>query len=358
MKVQKVNAVSLAEAMSLVTTAGDSVTFLFSGQMGIGKSSILKSIQKMFGDAYHYCYFDVPTKDVGDFLIPNVVDHDGVRVTEFVPNVEFGFHLNKPVVLMLDEIGKASRAVLNASLRIILERKLGEHSLPEGSLVFATTNMAVEGLGDNIPPHARNRLCQVTVRKPTAVEWIEEYAIPRGLNPVVIGAVMEFPQMFESFENVEDPANNLYIYHPKSPRSAFVTPRSMEKASEILTKCEALPYDVRVSALIGVVGEAAAMDLMTMQKLDDDLPTWNQVLKNPEGTKIPKSAAAACMLIAKAAMRVERDTFADWMVYLNRMTKETQALFARTIMRSEKRSIAATNRAFVEWATANSFLFQ
>lgn len=359
MKVQKSYAsVSLREATDLVKSVGDTVTFLFSGEMGIGKSSILSTLKRELGDAYHYCYFDIPTKDVGDFTVPNVHSLDGTLVTSFIPNEEFGFHFNKPVVLMLDEIGKAPRAVLNACLRLILERKLGNNALPEGSLVFATTNLSVEGLGDNIPPHARNRLTQVKIRKPTSMEWIEEYAIPRALNPVIVGTVMEFPQMFESFESIDDPANNNYIFHPKSPRTAFVTPRSLEKASCILTQTKGLSDDVRVHALFGTVGEAAAMDIMTMHRLDEELPAWEKILKDPEGANVPKSAAAACMLVAKACMRVERENFADWMKYANRMTKEAQALFARSIMRGEKRAIAATNRDFVEWASKNSFLFQ
>lgn len=359
MKIEKSYAsVSLRQATDLVKSVGDTVTFLFSGEMGIGKSSILNTLKRELGDKYHYCYFDIPTKDVGDFTVPCVTDHNGVKVTEFVPNVEFGFHLDKPVVLMLDEIGKASRAVMNALLRIMLERKLGNNSLPEGSLVFGTTNLSIEGLGDNVPPHARNRLTQAKIRKPTHMEWIEEYAIPFALNPVIVGTIMEFPSMFESFENVEDPSNNNYIFHPKSPRTAFVTPRSLEKASSILIKTEGLPDDVRIHALIGTVGEAAAMDIMTMHRLDEELPSWDRILKDPEGVKTPKSAAAACMLIAKACMRVERETFADWMTFCGRLTKEAQALFARTIMRSEKRALAATNRDFIEWASKNSFLFQ
>ena len=189
------------------------------------------------------------------------------------------------------------------------------------------------------------------------MEWVEDYGIRAGVHLVILGAAIEFPAMFESFENVEDPNSNHYIFHPKQPRTSFVTPRSLEKASDILKATEHLSDDVRIHALMGVVGEAAAMDILTLVKLNDDLPTWEAVIKNPTGAKLPKGAAASCMMVAKAVQRVERETFDDWMVYVQRLGKEVQALFARSVMRSQKVGIATTHREFSKWAAANSFLF-
>lgn len=350
------NSISLADAASLVSAVGGRVTCLFSGEMGIGKSSMLNTLREQHPD-HHTIYLEAQTLDVGDIQMPKFKNVDGHDVVAFVPNEALGIHSTKPVILMIDELGKASKAVMNALLRIMLERKLGALSLPEGSMVFATTNLGVEGLGDNIPAHARNRLCQMRIRKPTAMEWIEEYAIKAGIHPVVIGAALEFPAMFESFEAVEDPNSNHYIFHPKQPRTAFVTPRSLEKASDILKATDALSDDVRIHALMGVVGEAAAMDILTLVKLDDALPRWEQVVIDPENAKLPKGGAASCMLIAKACQRIDKDTFDKWMTYAERMSKEAQALFARTVMRGDKRNLACTNKRFTVWATSNMYMF-
>ena len=94
--------VTLKQAVEILKATGDTVTCMFSGEIGIGKSSMLKTLKQELGDKYHYCYVDMTIKDVGDFMIPKVVDVDGVDVTRFAPNEEFGFHLSKPV-----EIGRA-----------------------------------------------------------------------------------------------------------------------------------------------------------------------------------------------------------------------------------------------------------
>lgn len=359
MKINKTyGALTLAQATDLIAAVGDKVTCLFTGEMGIGKSSMLKTLAGRFPD-HKPVYLEAQMLDLGDLQMPKFRTIEGKEVVSFVPNEALGVHLGQPIILMLDELGKASKSVLNALLRIMLERKIGEYALPEGSMVFATTNLSIEGLGDNIPPHARNRLCQAKIRKPTAMEWVEGYALNAGVHPVILGAAIEFPSMFQSFEEVEDPNSNHYINHPKQPRTACVTPRSLEKASDILKATEHLPDDIRVHALMGTVGEAAAMDILTLVKLDEELPTWEQVIKNPDDAKVPKGAAASCMMVAKAVQRVERGTLDSWMVYLDRMGKEVQALFARSIMKSSKEKIdmATTHKAFTDWARKNSFLF-
>lgn len=348
--------VSLNDAANIIAAVGDKVSVLLQGEMGCGKSSILKVLAERFPN-HHPIYLEAQTLDLGDLCMPKFQQVNGHDVVSFIPNAALGVHLGKPVILMLDELSKASKAVLNALLRVILERKLGEHVLPEGSIVFATGNLSIEGLADNIPAHARNRMCQIKMRKPTATEWIEGFAFTAGIHPIIIGAAMEFPSMFESFETIEDPNSNYYVYHPKQARSAFVTPRSLEKASDILKATESLSDDIVIHSLVGVIGEAAALDVLTIRKLNDTLPTWEQVVSNPDGAKLPKGAAACCMMIGKAVQRVERDTFDDWMTYVQRMGKEVQALWARSVMRSPKVSIAVTNRNFSSWAAKNSFLF-
>lgn len=351
--------ISLKQTAELIEAIGDKVTILAQGEMGIGKSSILKTLQKKLGkENYHFCYGDMTTKDVGDFLVPKIRTIDGVEVCSFIPNEEFGFHFDKPVVVMLDEIGKSSKAVMNACLRLMLERKLGIYSLPVGSIVFATTNLATEGIGDMLPPHARNRVTVVKVAKPSADEWIENYALDNGVLPEVILTAKQFPQMFQSFEDLKDPKDNEYIYDPRSPRPAFVTHRSMEKASEIIAHTKQFGDEVVSHALIGTIGQRATYDMMAMVKLANDLEDWDTIIKNPEKARVPDSPSAICMLVYSAVQRVDKESVNAWIKYMNRLGKEAQALFATSVMRvSSKASTVGTSRGFIDWATKNNYLF-
>jgi MoxR-like ATPase len=349
--------ITLKQTTDLIQAVGSHTTVLAQGEMGIGKSSILKTLRAKLGDKYHYCYGDMTTKDVGDFLVPKIRTIDGVEVCSFIPNEEFGFHFDKPIVLMLDEIGKAPKAVMNACLRLMLERQLGTYSLPEGSIVFATTNLAVEGIGDNLPPHARNRLTVVKVAKPTADDWIEDYALDNNILPEVILAVKQFPQMLQSFEDVQDPKDNEYINDPRIPRPAFVTHRSLEKASNILRDTKGMADTIISHALIGTIGHRATYDMMAMVKLANDLPDWESIIKAPDTTKVPESPSAVCMLVYSAVQRIEKDNVNAWVKYMSRISKEAQGLFATSVMRTKKASTVGTSKEFIKWATDNNYLF-
>jgi hypothetical protein len=355
------NSITLKQSADLIAAVGDKQTILVQGEMGIGKSAILKMLKSypQFKDAF-FCYVDITTKDVGDFIVPKIRDIDGVEVCSFIPNEEFGFHFKgRKVVMMLDEIGKARGGVLNASLRLMNERALGTYQLTEGSVVFGTTNLAIEGIGDNVPPHARNRITVVRAAKTDAPTWIEDYAIPMGINPVIIGTVAEFPEMFASFEDYEKPEQNMYINDPRTVRSAVVTARSMERAAYVYEHTRILGDAVMCHALAGTVGEKAMHNILTMDKLDSQLTPWDELIKSPDTATVPTSAAASCMLVAKAVHRIEKDTMAAWMTFMNRIPKEAQGLFARSVMSDKcpKRDVAARNTEFAVWAAANNFLF-
>ena len=347
--------VSLQECANLIATVGDTVTVLAQGEMGIGKSSMLKMLQAKFPDHF-VCYGDMTTKDVGDFLVPKIRSLNGVEVCSFIPNEEFGFHFDKPIILMLDEIGKASKAVMNACLRLMLERKLGTFSLPQGSIVFATTNLANEAIGDNLPPHARNRISVVKVRKPSADEWIE-WALDNDITPEVLLTVKQFPQMLASFEDFDKASDNEYIYDPRTPRPAFCTPRSMQKASEIIKKSKPLGLNIMAHALKGTIGNRATYDMLSIIQLNDELPDWDNIMDAPDKCPIPKSPSAVCMLVYSAIQRLEKDEVSKWMKYLDRLSKEAQGLFATSIMRTTKKTTVGTNQGFIKWATANNYLF-
>ena len=346
---------SLVQCADLIGAVGDHDTVVATGEMGIGKSTMLKMLAKKFPDHFP-CYVDMTTKDVGDFLIPKIRSLNGVDVCSFIPNEEFGFHLDKPVLIMLDEIGKTNKAVMNATLCLMQERRLGVFKLPEGSIVFATTNLATEAIGDNLPPHARNRMAVVKVRKPSADEWIE-WALDNDIAPEVLLTVKQFPQMLASFEDFEKATDNEYIYDPRTPRPAFCTPRSLERASHIIKKAKPLGNEIIAHTLKGTIGNRATYDMLSIIQLNDELPEWEAILKEPEKTNIPKSPSAVCMLIYSAIQRVEKENISKWMKYLTRLTKEQQGLFATSIMRTSKKVTVGTNNEFIKWATANNYLF-
>lgn len=367
MSIQFGSSLSLNEFANAVATVGQDVTIIGQGEPGIGKSSMLKVLAQRLPN-YETAYIDCTLLDLGDFALPYTEQAGSdLKVTKFAPNARFKFQSDKPVIVMLDEIGKAMKAVKNVLLTLMLEKRIGDVKLPEGSIVFGTTNLATDGVGDSLEAHARNRVCFVTVRKPhagfTADGSVDSdswgaWALENDIAPEIIAWVKQFPHALESYTDKAQ-KDNPYIFNPtKAGQSAFVTPRSLEKASHIAKKRAILGDSVTISALSGTIGESASRDMQAFFTVVDKLPTWEAIVENPKKAKVPDDAVAKCILVFSAITRVDKETLPKWLEYADKLDKELQALFARSIVKStSKQAMAVSNKEFVKWATDNQWLF-
>ena len=354
---QAMYALNLDQCVDLIKAVGSKRTVLAQGDMGNGKSSMIHMLGDLLPE-HRKVYFDATTKDLGDIMIPSMqsIERDGC--VRMIPHEELGLHLDGPIILMLDEIGKANPAVKNAMLRLILERKIGSYSLHPDSVVFATTNKGSEGVGDMLPPHARNRMTVVQIKKTDHMDWIE-WGINNGIDHSLLGWVKDNPHLMASFEDVKDPDENPYIFHPKQQRAAFVTPRSLHASSDILKVREHFDDVTLTSALMGTIGDRGAMDLMAFVKMSDQLPTLQSIKDDPANAKVPSSAAAVCMVVYRTLAAMDKDWLNAWMDYLPRLDTEAQAMFANGVRapKYSKQSMVMTNKKFTQWAMQNNHLY-
>jgi hypothetical protein len=335
--------VTLNQASTLIRNCGGTNTFLLQGAPGVGKSAILSALSREMPD-YLPCYIDVANLDLGDLGMP-VIDRD-VMTTSYAPNTRFGIGKgqDRPVLLMLDELGKASRPVLNMLLPVILEHRLGDVPLPTGSIVFGTTNLSTDGVGDNVPAHAYNRMTVLDVANPTVDEWLG-WAASNDVAPEVMAFAREYPQVFERYDMIDKKEKNPYIFSPLTGNTkAFCSPRSLEKAGNLIKQRDALG-EALLPALCGTVGEAAARDMEAMVMLADQMPRFTAIIADPDKAKLPGGAGAYFLMAFMLAGRAEASNLNATMTYINRWESfEAKTLFITTL---------ASNRAKVGMACAN-----
>lgn len=344
--------VNLNQAATLIRTIGTTNTILMRGQPGIGKSSILQTLERELPD-YQMCYIDCANLDLGDLGMP-VIDRD-TMTTSYAPNTRFGVGkgTTRPVVIMLDELGKASRPVFNMLLPTILEHRIGDVPLPTGSIVFGTTNLDTDGVGDNIPAHAYNRMTVVNVGNPTADEWIE-WGASNGVVPEVLAFAKQYPNAFDCYVDLDASDKNPYIFNPLTGNTrAFCSPRSLAKASNIIRERETLG-GATLPALIGTVGEAAARDMEALVHLADRLPLFEQIVKDPANAKVPDSVGALFILSFMMAGRVTAETMDSVMDYAERVGQqsfEAYALFVSSLASNRNKvGMACKNMKFTKAA--------
>ena len=345
--------VSLKQAAAIIAATPKN-RYMLRGEPGIGKSSIMSALKERF-PRHHVAYMDVPNMDLGDIAMP-VIDRDS-RTTKYYPNSRFMFHTGEPVIVMLDEFSKGAAPVINM-LHPLLEAhnpRLGDIPVHPDSIIFMTGNLSTDGVGDSLKAHTLNRISPIQIAKPSFDDWAE-WAMNNGIEAEILAFGKQFPQIFASYTDASQ-KENPYIYNPLRATTAYVSPRSLERASNIVKIRRELDSDSVIAALSGTIGEAAARDFQAYLEFSDQLPTWESTVKDPTRALVPKSAGACAIVVFGAISKVDKSTIDPFMQYIERFEPEWQAAFAINIAKSKtKQAVAFGCKAFSNWVAKNEDL--
>ena len=351
---------SFTQVLNLVAAVGDKRTVIVEGENGIGKTALFHALKRLPKFANHIMVDPVDCTQLSDGSVwmPDL-DRDA-GVSRELPNERFGVSKTnqlgvngaKPIVVFLDEVAKAPQFIKNVLAPIIYERRVGNYHMPEGSVVFCATNLAVEGLGDSIQAHLRNRLVFVKMRKPTAAEWVN-WATDSGVNATVIAFVHNYPQVLDSFldyekggkyEGKDVSKDNGYIFNPRAAQLAYATPRSLVAAGDILDACDGVvDDDTLTQALIGTVGAVTAEAMSSFVRFGRDICPIERVLLDPAKAPLTDNSTAQLVQVFQFVSRVDKREDAEKVVeYVWRMRAEMQSIFANAVAQSTRVSIYVT----------------
>lgn len=366
---------SFTQVQSLIANVGHKRTIIVEGENGIGKTALFHAIKRMPQFANHIAVDPVDCTQLSDGSVwmPDLDRENGV--SRELPNERFGVSKNnqlgvngsRPIIVMLDEIAKAPQFIKNVLAPIIYERRVGAYHFVEGSVVFAGTNLAIEGLGDSIQAHLRNRLVFVKMRKSTSEEWVK-WATDAGVNPTVIAFVANEPRVMESFIDYEKGGKyegktlskeNGMIFNPKSTQLAYATPRSLVAAGDILDTCLGnVDDDTLELALVGTVGEVTAGAMASFVRFGQDICEYSRVIADPDKAPLSDNPTAQLIQVFQFVSRASSRPEAEAIVkYVWRMRAEMQSIFCNTVSSSQRAGLFATISEFGRMLTAHKIFF-
>jgi hypothetical protein len=338
------------EIVNTISETGTDVTYLVTGEPGIGKSDLLKRLSEKL-PTHQAIYVDCPTMDIPDVQLPYV---EG-GTSRFATNAMWGTDNTRPKLIMLDELPKSSNVTRLLFTRLLLDRVIGAYKLPEGSIVFATGNRTQDGVGDTFPAHMNNRVGTLPLAKPTAEQWLL-WAESNGIDPIVRAFVNQFPHTMEPAGSPQNP----YVFDPKTRTDKFVSPRSLAKASVVISKRDTLGRDSTTKVVAGILGESAAADISAYIDLADQLPSWNSIMTSPETAMVPNATPAQLMIAYGMSDKVRGVPAKDLagivetlVAYGNRMHLEVAAVAFTGMLRANM--MCATNKKFQKWAEENKW---
>jgi hypothetical protein len=315
---------AIANALRTLVASRQPV-FLWGGP-GIGKSAVVHQLAAIL---------KVTLQDVRALLL-DPVDLRGLpflgpdgrskwATPDFLPQDGEG-------ILFLDELNAASAMVQASCYQLVLDRKLGEYTLPEGWAIVAAGNRDSDrAVTTRMPTPLRNRFVHLEFEVDLQ-EW-SEWAIRAGVRPEVIAFLRFRPELLSIFSRDDN---------------AFPSPRSWEFVSRILNSKP--DQSVEHELIAGALGTGAATESSAL-RMFRELPNIDAILLNPNQEPVPENAAAQ-YAVASALARSASDSIFDRICqHLNRMPTEFSVLSVRdaSLYTPAIRSTAA----YIKWAVEN-----
>jgi hypothetical protein len=296
------------------------------GSPGTGKSGVVHQLATELG---------IALRDIRALLLDPVdlrglpfVGKDGRSqwaTPDFLPQDGEG-------ILFLDELNAAPAMVQASCYQLVLDRKLGEYTLPEDWAIVAAGNRDSDRAATTrMPTPLRNRFVHIDFEVHVQ-EW-SEWAIKANVRPEVIAFIRFRPELLSAFDR---------------DANAFPSPRSWEFVSRILNSGPDPSAEHELSA--GAVGTGAATEFSAFLRMFRELPNIDSILLNPTQEPVPENAAAQ-YAVASALARCASDTNFDRIcLYLNRLPTEFRVLCVRdaTLRQPAIRSTAGYIRFAVE----------
>jgi hypothetical protein len=247
-------------------------------------------------------------------------------------------------IIVVDEADKMDVDVKKVIGEAALSGRLGPHKLPEGWLVWMAGNRQKDRSGSTKElDHLINRRLEINVSDD--VESWTDWAVANNVTPLTIAFANQNPQIVwtEDLPKLQGP---------------WCTPRSLVASDDMLRLLPPsadgnFPDDPdTVEEVSGMIGEAAAGQFFAFVQLEREMPKFADIVAKPKDVRVPVKPDALMLVAYNLSYRVDTDTIAPAMEYVDRMPKEFQFIFAKSACKRSPK--LAVHPAMGPWIKANA----
>ena len=223
------------------------------------------------------------TRTLTDWLRPRILELDP---SDNVINIVF-----------LDELTAAPQSVQAIAYQITLKRAVGEHKLPDNTIIIAAGNRTTDrSIAYNMPKALANRLMHFEIS--LDFERWADWAVKSGdIHPYVLGYLYFDNSKLHKDDDIK--------------AVAYPTPRSWMFVSNILNTYGEIEDMSEVYPLIaGCIGKETALEFIAWCKTYRDLPNINDIVEGRRADK-PRSIDASYAIVASLISYVSSHVKSD-----------------------------------------------
>jgi len=267
--------VSAGMALDLLTegwraqNAGHLTTaYMLHGRPGVGKSQVVATLAERIGAQLYD--LRLTTIEPQDLRGLPYYDLEAERTVWFRPeDLPTG---DGPAVLFLDELTAAAPWLQPTVYGLLQERRVGRHRLPESVFLVAAGNTVEDGaIAHELGTGLSDRLIHLVVEA-DPVDWVENYAVLRGLHPHVTAFIKTRPDLLDTT-----------VRGLAAGETIVATPRSWERVSDILKAVS--DRRLRAPMIAGTLGAAVAAEFALIAAELEANVQVRDLLTVPEGER-------------------------------------------------------------------------
>lgn len=265
------------------------------GGVGCGKTTAVESfakklnrklVTKILTFAAEEDLGGVPVADTKEAAKPG-----WVRVLDYWMPVDIAslFHEACTDILFLDEYDRAREAVQNASMQYTLGGHINGLQVAEGVFTILAMNGESDSYTTPLSAAAVTRVCTlfVSAQADGNQESYDRWALENGVHEVIRGFARFCPDLVKSHDQFEELAK-------PTPRTRDMAGRIMEAIDQVAFKTD----DILLPLFAGVIGRAAAVQLIEYRRMHKSLPDPQTVLDDPMGAPVPEEASSKYAMVA------------------------------------------------------------
>ena len=283
---------------------------------------------------------------VTDPAIPQwYLAHD-VETGELAPADKFD-----RVLLIVEEWGQGDLDTKKTAADLLLHGAVGKWRLPPGSFRIALSNNdARDGVTKEFD-FVINRRCQLTIEGDVDV-WLEDFADrPQEDGSTIMPVTKAWAKH-----------NSQVLFEPKpKEQGPWCTPRSItmwDRFTQVVIEDGngVIPYEdpAYIQATAGMIGMPATKSILDACRFTLDLPTKEQVVKDPTGTEIPTRPDLLMLMMYELAARTKPDEIGPVLQYVSRVKMVSMHITFVTAMLKRDYKGIIDHPAMKAWISKNA----
>ncbi|MEO0943770.1 MAG: MoxR family ATPase [Pseudomonadota bacterium] len=245
-------------------------SWMLHGRPGVGKTQLVTALAQGIGARL----FDIrlTTIEPQDLRGLPYYDHETLKTVWYRPE-DLPDDPAQPSVLFLDELTAASPNLQPTVYGLLQERRVGRHVLPASVFIVAAGNTVDDGaIAYEMGTALSDRLIHLQVNA-DAKDWLERYAVDRGLSPLVTAFLRARPDLLDTTEQAL-----------RRGEMIACTPRSWERVSDIVTAVD--DKRLRHAMIAGTVGTAAAAEFAQVAAEIETLVSLQEIIAAPKAKRL------------------------------------------------------------------------